>query len=107
MTEILSTVFIIGAALVDSLEAWVLVLMVLVIVIDLIAGIRRKPLMVFSFFQVAGLVAGYLWASQVALKQDVSGPYAWAFVVGFWCVFAVIFHIAMVLIRLMSPRQKP
>jgi len=104
MTEVLSFVFIVGAMLVDVLETWVLALMGLVIVIDLLAGARHKPLFFFSFFQAAGLVGGYLWASQMAQQQDVSGPYAWTFVVGFWCVFAVFGHAAIALVRLITYR---
>lgn len=100
MTEILSAVFTIGAGLTDRLDVWVLGLMGLVIVVDFIVGIRRKLFLTFSIFQVVGLVAGYIWTYSMALQQDVSGPYAWAFVVGTWCIVAVLFHAAWAAVRL-------
>ena len=102
MTEVLRTIFIIGARLTDTLEVWVLGLMGLVIVFDLIVGIRSRPFLAFSIFQIVGLGAGYLWASWMASQQDISGPYAWAIGVGAWCISTVLFHVAHTIVVLIS-----
>lgn len=107
VTEFLSTVFSFGAALTDTLEGWVLALMGLVILLDFVVGTRRKPFLAFGIFQVAGLIGGYLWASWIAQQQDVAGPYAWAFVIGLWCIFAAAFHVPIVVTKLFARRQEP
>jgi hypothetical protein len=107
VTEILSTVFIVGSGLTDTLEVWVLALIFLIIAIDLIVGIRHKVFLIFSGLQAIGMVGGYLWASWVALQQDVAGPYAWAFVVGTWFFATAISHIIFATVRLITPRLKP
>lgn len=106
MTEIFSFVLIVGAVLVDTLEAWVLALMGVVIAADLLAGIRYKILIFFGVFQVAGLVGGYFWALEQAQQLDVSGPYAWAIVVGFWCVLTCLGNAAVFLFGLITSRHE-
>ncbi|WP_122074968.1 hypothetical protein [Pseudophaeobacter sp. EL27] len=107
MTEISFTVFSLGAALTDTLEAWVLALMGLVLGIDLVLGIRRKAFLHLGFIQAFGLTGSYLWASWMAQQQDISGPYAWSLVVGLWFILAAVFHLGLVAIRLTAMRQRP
>lgn len=106
MAEVVSFVFTVGAALTDSLEVWVLALMGLIIGVDLLAGRRLKPLLFFGIAEAAGLVGGYFWASHTAHEQDVSGPYAWALVVGVWCILTVLTHTTVALVWLLGPHRR-
>lgn len=105
MEKILSIVLNVGATLTGTLEAWVLALMAIVLLIDLIFGIKRRQFLIAGLLLFIGLVGGYFWTSSMAQHQDVAGPYAWAFVVGFWFIFAAIFHILIVLALLRAPRR--
>lgn len=95
VSEALSMIFIVGAGIADILESWTLALFAMVIALDVFVGRRNKYALAFSFFQCLGLVAGYFWVISATQKQDVAGPYAWAFVVGAWFIAALLFHICL------------
>jgi len=101
MTDLLSIVFIIGASLLDLAEAWSLAIIAVVVVIDLAVGRRVRAFMWFGVLQIAGLGLGYAWVVRVGLQQDVSGPYAAAFLIGAWCILAVAFHTVFVIRQIM------
>lgn len=105
MTEITSLVFMFGALIIDSLEGWTLALFALVIALDSYLGLRAKIVLAFNIIQFFGLISGYIWAVSVGQKQDVAGPYAWAFVVGVWIICVVLFHMFYLLHKLNTRRR--
>lgn len=92
-TDELSSVFLVGAFLTDKLEGWEFVLFAAVIAFDVWIARKSKIFLSLAVSQIFILLIGYLWALSVARDQDVSGPYAWALVVGFWCIFAALTHV--------------
>lgn len=102
MTDLLSVVFLLGASLTDTPEVWILVLIGFVILFDFWVGLRKPYFLTFGLLQLAVVVSGYIWATGVAAKQDVSGPYAWAFVIGAWLIVTFLFHSIGLFVNIVS-----
>lgn len=93
MKILFETVVILGVAVQDILEGWILALFVAVISFDTYISFRDNRMLIFNILQVLGLVAGYYWAMTIFEQQDVAGPWAWGRVVGIWVVGVTIFHV--------------
>lgn len=107
MRDILMLPILLGAPAIDTLEAFVFLLIAAVIFADLYIGLKNPTVCIFAIIQLVGLVSGMAWAVSVGIKQDVAGPYAWALVIGVWILATALFHLWYLLRLVLKRRRLP